>query len=104
MENTLIGIARLYGRPQKLFASHCPAGALPAARLRISNPEPAKGKPMYEKFLLCALIFSGGVIGVAVVHAQHMKGVVDAFLDHLLLQEQALEEKVEAEVAKRFNG
>ena len=63
---------------------------------------------MYEKFLLCAIVFFLGAGALAWLFSTHLKRITDAFLDHLLMQEQAIEQSVEkrvkAEVAKRFNG
>jgi hypothetical protein len=59
---------------------------------------------MFEKFLLLALVFALGAGALAHLFCQHLKRTTDAFMDHLLLQEQVIEEKVAAEVAKRFNG
>ncbi len=59
---------------------------------------------MYEKFLLCAVVFFLGAGALAWYFCFHLRCVTDAFLDHLLLQEDTIEDKIKAEVAKRFNG
>lgn len=59
---------------------------------------------MYEKFLLCAVVFFLGAGALAWYFCFHLTRVTDAFLDHLLLQEGLIEDKIAAEVAKRFSA
>jgi hypothetical protein len=59
---------------------------------------------MYEKFLLCAIVFFLGAGAMAWYFCFHLRRVTDAFLDHLLLIDGAIEDRIKAEVAKRFSA
>lgn len=53
--------------------------------------------------LILVLLLLGGIASIAVVFHIHTLQIADDFLDHLLMQEQEIEDKIKAEVAKRFN-
>lgn len=59
---------------------------------------------MYEKFMLCTIVFFLGAGALAWLFCHRLNCVVDAFLGHLRQQQQMIEDKVAADVATRFNG